>query len=321
VKTRLTTARASLAVAALAASALMTTADTAHAADTATITVTVVDQFGQPAVAAVQAVDQSLGTHYDGSPATPLISSTHTFTALPASGYGFQTIGPWSGVECFGVTPCTVASPAAVTPVVFVAEGGTAGYTVHVTVPTVSGGPAVGSPLSIQTSPGFELMQSLGVAQTHILGSFSQQWVRGTSDIPAATAPGYTTTPADGGQPVAARLTASPGVTVVFAQAGYLVPPFTTRPVTVSKNATKTKVSFAHGKIKVKVTSAPGAVPNGKVQLKLGTFKTKVTLKKGKAFVTLPKNLEPGTYTLKASYPGSTAFEKSKAKKKQVRVT
>jgi hypothetical protein len=321
VKTRFARAGATLAAAALATSALMATAGTARAADTATITVTVVDQFGQPALAAIQAFDQALDPHFDGSPLAPPISSTHTFTALPASGYGFQTVGPWSGIECYGVAPCAVGVPGSVTPVVFVGEGGTASYTVHVTLPTITGGPAVGSPLSIQTSPGFQLMLALGVQQSGLQGSFSQQWLRGTADIAGATGLGYTTTQPDAGQPVAARLTASPGVTAVFAQSGYVVPPFTTRPVAVSKNATKTKVSFGHGVIKVKVTSVPGVVPDGKVKLKLGRFKTSVKLKKGKARVALPKHLQPGTYSLKAGYAGSTAFEASKSKKKQIKVT
>jgi hypothetical protein len=317
----LSRAGATLAGAALATSALVAAAGPAHAADTAKITVTVVDQFGQPAVAAVQAYDQANTRYYDGSPSAPPITSVHTFTALPAGGFGFQTIGPWSGVECFGVTPCTVEGGSTVTPVVSVAEGGTASYTVRVTVPTLSGGPAVGAPLTIQTSPGFALMQSVAITQTGIPGTFSQQWLRGTSDIPTATSPTYTTTTADAGQPVAARLTASPGVSVVFAEAGYVVAPFTTRPVTVSKNATKTKVSFRQSTLAVKVKAAPGAVPDGKVKLSLGQFKATVKLKKGKATVALPKNLQPGTYTLKASYSGSTGFEKSKSKKRQVKIT
>ncbi len=320
-KTRFPRAGATLAAAALATSALMATTGSAHAADTATITVTVVDQFGQPTVAAVQAFDQTLNSHYDGPPGTPPITSTHTFTGLPASGYGFQTIGPWSGVECFGVSPCVVGSPTTVVPVVTVAEGATASYTIHVTMPTATGGPAVGAPLALQTSPGFALLQSLAASQTNLPGSATQQWVRGSVDITGATGLGYTTTPVDGGQPVAARLTAAPGVSLVFAQAGYVVPPFTTRPVAVAKNATKTKVSFRHGAIKVKVKAAPGAVPDGKVKLKLGRFKATVKLKKGKATMALPKNLQPGTYTLKASYAGSTGFEKSKSKRKQVKVT
>jgi hypothetical protein len=46
-----------------------------------------------------------------------------------------------------------------------------------------------------------------------------------------------------------------------------------------------------------------------------------VKLKKGKARVAVPKHLQPGTYSLKAGYAGSTAFEASKSKKKQIKVT
>jgi len=108
----------------------------------------------------------------------------------------------------------------------------------------------------------------------------------------------------------------SPGVTAIFAQAGYLVQPYTTRPVAVDKNETKTKtkVSFVRGVIKVEVTS-PGAVPVGKIKLKLGQFKGKAKLKKGKAKVALPRSIAPGTYTLKVSFLGSTGFDSSKSKR------
>ena len=106
----------------------------------------------------------------------------------------------------------------------------------------------------------------------------------------------------------------SPGVTAIFAQAGYLVQPYTTRPVAVDKNETTTKVSFVRGVIKVKVTS-PGAVPVGKIKLKLGQFKGRAKLKKGKAKVALPRNIAPGTYTLKVSFLGSTGFDSSKSKR------
>lgn len=319
-KKRLSLAGATLTAVALAASTLLATAGTAQAADTATITVNVVDQFGQPTAVAIEAFDHAGNSYFDsiGGSVQPILA-THVFHALPADGYSFLSIGPWSGVECFGIAPCGIGS-GVYTPVVTVTEGGTASYTAHVTMPTATGGPAVGTPLSIQTSPGYQLMQGLAVAQTHVSADHTQQWVRGTSDIPAANGTSYVTVPADGGQQLAARLTPSPAVSAVFAGAGYVVPPFTTRPVAVAKNATKTKASFVHGVIKVKVKSAPGVVPDGKVKLSLGTFKTKAKLKKGKASVALPHSLKPGTYTLKVTYPGSTAFEKSKSKKVTITV-
>ena len=88
----------------------------------------------------------------------------------------------------------------------------------------------------------------------------------------------------------------------------------------MAKNATKTKARVVHGKVKVQVSSAPGVVPDGKVQLSLRGFKKLVTLKNGKAKVRLPKKLEPGTYKLKVSYAGSVGFEPSKSKKVKVTV-
>jgi hypothetical protein len=320
VKPRFSTAAATLAAAALAASTLLATAGTAHAVDTATITVNVVDQFGEPAPVAIELFDAGGNGHYDGPPGAPPIMSTHVFTGMAAGGYGVQSLGPWSGVECFGLSPCTPIASPTVTPVLTVADGGAATYTAHVTMPTVSGGPAVGSPLSIQTSAGYQLLQALAIAQTSVQGSPTQQWLRTGSDIPGATGPTYMTLPADGGQQLAARLSPSPSVMVVFAQAGYAVPPYPTRPVAIAKNATKTKVSFAHGAIRVKVKSTRGAVPDGKINLSLGGLKFKAKLKKGKVTVAVPKKLQPGTYTLKVKYLGSTSYEKSKSKKLKITV-
>jgi hypothetical protein len=305
----------------LAASALVATADTAHAADTSVVVVKVVDQFGQPAAVAVQAYDSTGASYYDGpgGGATPPVTSTHTFTSLPADGYSFLSIGPWSGIECFGVTPCNISGGSAFTPVVTVADGGTASYTMHVTMPSITGEPAVGAPLSIKTPTGYQMMAPLVEAQSHQSSAFTQQWVRGASDLAGQTSTAYTTVPADGGKQVAARLLPSPGVLAIFGAAGYGVPPYTTHPVTVSKNATKTRASVVRGVIRVNV-KAQGAKPDGKVKVTVGSFTAKAKLKKGKVRVALPQNLKPGTYTLKVKYLGSAAFEKSKSKKVKVTI-
>ena len=319
-KTRLSAAGAAMTAAALAASALVATSGTAQAADTATITVSVVDQFGQPAEVTLLAFDQSQGLHFVDPPAR--VSSTLVFQNLPAGGYSFLSQGPWSGIECFGIDPCNaIGGGATLTPVVTVAEGGAASYTAQVIMPTVTGGPSVGTPLTIQTGAGYKKMQAAAAQQTGASAEHTQQWLRGTSEIPSATGPTYVTTPADAIQPVSARLSPSPAVGMVFAQNGYLVPPFTPRPVVIGKASTTTKTVFLAGdRIRVKVVAGPDVVPDGKIKLSLGKLKKKATLKNGKTTIVLPASLEPGKYTLKVSYLGSTVFEASKSKKKTLTV-
>jgi Big-like domain-containing protein len=332
VKTRLSAAGAAVAAAALAASALLATPGTAQAANTATITVNVVDQYGQPAAVAILALDQARQFYFDGPSSTSPVSSTHVFQNLPADGYSIASNGPWSGLECFGINPCTTPpfSSSALTPVVAVAEGGVASYTVHVTMPTVTGGSAVGAPLAIQTSPGYKALQT-AYAQAGMSTEHTQQWLRGAADIPTATGPSYVTTPADAGQQVSARLHPSPAVAAVFAtQAGYAVPDLVTNSITVDKTApvklkakTKTKTKIAKRidvgeratlTVKVKAKGAT-ADPDGLVTVRIGKFKARKTLKKGVVLINVP-NLEAGTYTIITKYLGSEGFEESKAKKR-----
>jgi Big-like domain-containing protein len=333
VKTRLSAAGAAVAAAALAASALMATTGTAQAADTATITVTVVDQYNRPTDVAILAVDQAKTSHYDGPNSSTPVSSTHVFTNLPAGGYSFASNGPWSGIECFGISPCT-APPfqnSALTPVMSVAEGGAASFTVHVTMPTVTGGTAVGAPLTIQTSPGYKYLQTAYAQFGFGSSEHTQQWLRGTADIPTATGPVYVTTPADAGQQVSARLHPSPAIATAFGTNGYLVPDFVTNSITVDKLPpavtpklkTKTKATIAkrvdvgeRATIKVKVKAKGGtADPDGLVTVTIGKFKARKTLKEGVVLINVP-NLEAGTYTILTKYLGSDGFEKSKAKKR-----
>jgi hypothetical protein len=320
VKNHLPVAGAVLVTAALTVSTLFAAGSPAQAVDSGSITVTAVDQFGQPAPVAVTLIGQTSGNHDETGGSATIISTTHVFTGLPADGYAVQAIGPWSGLDCFGIAaPCVVGGTVSA-PVLTLAAGASGSYTAHVTLPTVTGGPAVGAPLTIQTSPGYQLMQALAVSLAHQPADISQQWLRGSLDIPNAAGPTYVSTATDGGQQLAARLTPGPAVSVVFAESGYAVQPFTTRPVAISKNATKTKAKLLRGAIRVKVKSTHGAVPTGKVKLSLGTFKAKAKLKKGKATVALPQSLQPGTYLLKVSYPGSTTFEKSKSKTVRISV-
>jgi Big-like domain-containing protein len=339
VKTRLSLPTVAVVAAALAASALIATTGTAQAADTATITVNVVDQYGQPAATSVLAIDHNGQAHPD-DPTGPVVS-THVFQNLSADSYSFVSQGPWSGFECFGISPCTTTVQSGdLFPVVTVADGGAASYTVHVTMPTMTGGSAVGATLAIQTSPGYKYMQAIAAGQTGLSSEHAQQWRRGAGNISAATGSTYVTTPADAGQQISATLHPSPAMAALFAQGGYTAPDFVTNSITVDKTPpvppvppvvklkTKTTAKIAkridvgeRATMTVKVKAKDATVdPDGLVTVRIAKFKARKTLKKGVALINVP-NLEAGTYTILIKYLGSEGFEKSKAKKRTLIVS
>jgi hypothetical protein len=309
--------------AAVVVSSLLVTATAAQAAGDGTLVVTVVDQYGRPTPGLVEAYATD-GTQYS-EPAPVVGGSTHTFT-VPEGGYSVLGITPWSGFTCDGAAPCTfLTSPSSFTPVVAVVAGGLSTYTSHVTVPSISGNSAIGSPLSINIPAGLTSLQTiLGVLAPGLSGAGTQQWVRGATDIPGATGLSYTTVVADGSQALAARLAPSVGQSLIFASMGLPVNPLTTNAITVAKLVpakTKTKVQApksvaanAAVTLKVKVKSKSGK-PDGSVTIKVGHYRAKKALKDGSVFITLPR-LSSGTYTISVSYGGSETFKKSKANTK-----
>lgn len=130
-KSHLVRAGAALGTAALAFSTLFVTAGPAHAAG-GNLTVSVVDQYGRPVAGVVQAFSAPGGTGVledgaGGGPSPFLFGTTHTFTGIPATGYAFQSITPWSGLDCAGASPCGFATPpSSYSPVVTVTDGGSA---------------------------------------------------------------------------------------------------------------------------------------------------------------------------------------------------
>ncbi|QIG41847.1 Ig-like domain repeat protein [Nocardioides anomalus] len=315
---------------ALAASVLLVAADPAHAApaDT-TLTVSVVDQYGRPTAGVVTTFGQD-GTPYVETPLA--VRTDHVFSVPSGAGYSFSSVTPWSGSDCLGIANCPAAGqPSGFTPVVTVPVDTPTAYTIHVTVPTITGSTAVGSPLSIQIP---ESLQRFNAAFptapppfTGLSTTNPTQWKRGAAAIPGATTnPTYTTVAADAGQPVAAVLSPSAAQSAIFsaAAAGYTVPPFTTNAVAVDPGSaqTKTKVKLAqHVRVGQKVTmtikvkATGGSTPDGKVTVRIGTFKAAKKLDEdGEALINLPR-LEAGTYKVLAKYSGSEGFEKSKARK------
>jgi hypothetical protein len=320
---------AGLATLALAASALLVVAAPAHAApgDT-TLTVNVVDQYGRPVAGALGVYDQSGSSQSESGTAT---SSTHTYTVPSGAGYSFQSIAPWSGVECFGIANCSLlSSPSGFSPVVNVPADTPTTYTVRTTVPTITGTGTVGSPLTIQIPEGLQRLNAAVATAPPPYNAYSTtnptQWVRGTADIAGATSnPSYTTVRDDGGQSVAARLTPSAWQTAVFSMSGIVVSPLTTNAIAVAEavpTKTKTKVNVAKRfrvgekvTMSIRVKAKGAAAPDGKVTITIGKFKAAKKLDEdGEALFNLPR-LAPGTYQVSVKYAGSEDFKKSKAKK------
>jgi hypothetical protein len=320
------------AVAAVVVSSLALAAPPAHAVSTGTVTVDFVDQYGRPTAGVLEAFNSTGSQFSDGTGGlgTFVFSSTHLMT-LPADGYAFEAITPWSGLDCAGVSPCSayLSSPT-IAPVVTVTPGAASAYTIHVTVPTITGGPAVGTPLTIQIPQGLAILQGSLIYSPFGNGPMSQQWLRAGSDIAGATGQSYTTTPLDGLKSMSARLMPGGAQAYVAAIGGGTAQPFTTNAITMSKYTplkTKTKVKLpksigAGDRVSMKVTvkgKGTKEAPTGLVTVKIGGFKVKKTLKDGSVFINMP-NLQPGSYTIKTSYAGSIYFAKSKSKSTKITV-
>jgi len=317
---RLSRAGALLGATALAASSLIVTATAAQAVDTGTLVVTIVDQYGRPTQGVMSVVDPAgNGQTEDGAsgPDDYVPGVTHTYT-VPVGGYAFITITPWSGVNCFGVAPCNIAAGStSITPVVNVAAGATVPQTLKVTVPTITGNPAVGSPLSLNIPEGITALQAIG---NNAGSPITQQWLRGGAAIAGATGPTYPTVPADSAQAITARLSPSTVQNALPQAYGLTVAPFTTNAITLATFVpakTKTKVKLPKDirqgdRVSLKVTvKADSGTPDGVVAIKIGRSTVRKTLQSGSTFVNLPR-LDQGRYKLSVKYAGTEYFAASK---------
>lgn len=322
-KSHLSRARSALVAAALVSSSLLLTATPAQADADGTLVVTIVDQYGRPTEGVMNAMN-SAGDYRteEGStgPDAPVPGVTHTFV-VPPDGYAFLSITPWSGLTCFGLSPCNIAAGLSVTPVVTVPAGATVPYTLHVTVPTITGNPAVGSPLTLNIPEGITALQAIG----HNTGDpITQQWARGGAAIANATGTSYTPIPTDSAQAITARLTPSTVQEALPVAYGLTLAPFTTNAITLAtfvpaKTKIKTKLPKnlkAGDRVSLKVVvKAAGAQPDGTVTIKVGHSKVRKTLESGSTFVNLPR-LKAGTYKISIKYAGTEYFAKSKFTKK-----
>jgi hypothetical protein len=312
---------------ALLLSTMVGVAPPAQAVNNGTIVVNVIDQYGRPVISAVEAIDPvgNQQAETGSTPGHPFVpGTTHSWSVAPG-GYAFLSITPWSGIECYGVTPCDPVAPSVVvTPVVTVTSDTVSSYTLVVHVPTITGSPTAGSPLTIQIPAGLTTLHNFIPTPGGGHG-ITQQWLRGGSEIAGATTLSYTTVPADGGNAVAARLDPS-SVQLAFPLSyGIPVGPFTTNAITLAKYVlvkTKTKFKLPHHlsagdriSVKIKVKAANGGVPGGTVTIKVGHSTVRKTLASGSTFANLPP-FKAGTYNVTVSYPGSDYFAKSKKKVK-----
>lgn len=300
----------------------------AHAVGYGYLEVNVVDQYGQPVIGTLQTHDANGEEFFDAPEGQHAATATHSYS-LPTGGYAFRSFTPWSGLDCRGVVPCALQPPESVTyePVAQVETGVTTTYTLHVEVPTIVGGGANGSTLSIHPSPGYTALMAL-LATQPFSGVPTYQWQRNGIAVPGATAASYTTGPADGGASLSLRMAPSPGQHFMLSNAAVQAPPLVTNAIAVQElvpasTTTKVKVPKRFStrdrvSVKVKVKSLSG-VPDGFVKLKVGKFKASKALGKGAVFLTLPR-MGAGTYKVKARYLGSTYFTASKAKTVKVAV-
>lgn len=320
----LRTAAAGLAV--LVVSALLGAAP-ATAAGEGTLVVNVVDQYGRPTVGVLMVRGVDGAQYYDGPGGSGFAATSSHTLSVPAGDFAFQHVAPWAGLDCRGMSPCSLLTP----PVTYeaattVSASTTTTYTLHVEVPTVVGAANNGATLSVQPSEGFAALQAALAYSPFGSGLATYQWTRGGADIQGATASSYTTGPADGGQSVAARLIPSQGQILLLSSLGGQVVPLLTNSIVVDRivpgaTTTKVKVPKRFGadekvSLKAEVRAAAG-VPDGYVRIRIGRFKTQKALIGGKVLVTLPR-LKAGIYRLRVTYLGSTYFSGSRVKKTKV---
>lgn len=321
-KRRFSTIGIVVGTAALVASSLLAAAPAAHATGTGgTLVIKVVDQYGRPTTGIMEVVDAA-GTQATSTNNPTPIGSTETLDGVPAGGYEVLGATPWAGISCAGISPCDLASsPSTYTPVVTVTDGDTSTYTMKVTVPSITGGTKIGSPLTIKVPAGLSTLETDLAAQAPAgtSYSFTQQWLRGATAISGATKAAYTTVTQDGGQRVAALLTPAPAMAALFGPTGVPVSTLTTNSIAVARPAklgTRTTVSVpkrialgARASITVRVRSTTGT-PKGYVTVTIGQFKARKSLLGGAAFITVPR-LKVGKYKATTRYAGTTVYAAS----------
>ena len=248
---------------------------------------------------------------------------------LPPDAYGLAVITPWSGYTCEGLAPCGLAATPVVTPVVTVTSGSTSTYTAHVTVPSITGGTKVGSPLTLQVPAGLSTLQGLllgvGLGANPAAAVGARDDRRPGSDrellhhdVRRRLAGDDGATPASWshGSPLQHLWRARDVVLDQRHHDGQGGQVQDHHQVSVPKRLKVNERATAKIKVKAKHTKAD---PDGFVTLVIGKFRTRSKLKDGSVFINLP-NLSAGTYTIITQYAGSEEFAKSKGKRTTITV-
>lgn len=293
--------------------------------DEGTLSVTVVDELGNPMPGSLLLVstDDDLNAEFPAS---------STFErSLPPGSYGIFSLSPWGGLSCAGIANCAsvlAGVPAVPDGSVVVTSGATTDITLHGTVPaTLSGSARIGSPLTVTYSAGMQgLIDYIGqVAGGAYVPTIS--WLRDGVPIPGAIGT-YIPVGADAGTHLSARLEYVGAAQATFASlSGAPVGPRTTNAVEVGLIATKTYAILANptikngsrGKVRIELT-APGAIVTGKVTVGVGSWSQTRSLINASVRVLLPK-LPAGKHTVKARFLGNPNYAPSTAKPRTLTVT
>lgn len=299
----------------------------AVAAGTGTISVTMVDENGDPTPGMIQVISAS----GDYQPIQQQTSSTSMDLAPGA--YGVVTLTPWGGMRCVGFERCDYYSVVTRTLLpdgsLTLQEGQQRNLELAAEFPaTIAGTARPGSLLRLDWSSGMaDMLDYLGgVGGTGFRPDV--QWLRNGQAIEGATNETYTPVGADAGSKLSARLQYS-GVALAQFQmlSGTLVEPRTTDAVSVSKVPVKAFLMLARptvpatrqGVARVEVTSK-GLVVTGKVTITMGSWTTTKALRNGGARVLLPQ-VKSGRYVVRAQYVGTRVYAPSKVKSKTLTVT
>jgi hypothetical protein len=295
-------------------------ATSAHAAPgDGTVTVTMVDEHGDPMPGAIYLSSGS------GFADTLMAASTGTFTVPPGT-YGVFAITPWGGMQCVGFDPCDYYAVGSGSGVldgsVVVGAGQDTPVVVTGEKPVSLSGPGrVGSPLSLVFSDGMSMMMDYlggyggaGLAPT-------VTWLRNGEPIAGEAGETYRPVGSDVGKALSARLEYT-GIALAQFQSisGAPVTPRSTQSVEIDRVPTSTFTRMVRSTIttaqrgvaRVDAT-AKNMIVTGKATVKVGEWSVTRALRNGRLTVRLPA-LKPGTYKVEASYDGTNVFDNSTAK-------
>lgn len=299
----------------------------AHAAGTGTLTITMLDEHGDPMPGQIQVTDG------DGSRGGGSFQQTSTASLpLPPGEYGVLTVSPWGGMLCAGLELCSylsvIGGVGGLDGTVTVREGSTTEVVLRAEKPASLKGPAtIGKKVEVRWSEGMKnLIDYFSMAGGGVYNP-GVQWLRDGKAIADATDATYRPVGADAGRTVSARLVYPAVIEVQFEQiTGEPLTERTTNGLKVTKVATRAFTTVAdptvsadrQGRVRVDVT-APNQIVTGQVKVTVGDWSQTRSLRNGSARIVLPR-LAPGRHTVTARYLGTSVYAPSTAKAKSITV-